>query len=148
VSVDMQIARYRSLVARLEQKIQSLTGDLHVSNTRLEVANRQLIAVALNEQKALNTQVRHRLSLEADMRRALAADEFTIHYQPLIDIATRRVTSLEALVRWNHPTRGPISPGEFIPVAEESDLILSLGEHVLRTVCRQVVHGLLSFLSR
>jgi len=69
----------------------------------------------------------------------LDANEFTVHYQPLIDIATRRLVSLEALVRWQHPTKGLVAPGIFIPAAEESGLILPIGEFVLNTVCRQMV---------
>jgi EAL domain-containing protein (putative c-di-GMP-specific phosphodiesterase class I) len=63
----------------------------------------------------------------------------SVHYQPLIDIATQRIVSVEALVRWQHPTEGAISPAAFIPIAEDSGLIVPLGEFVLRTVCEQIV---------
>jgi EAL domain-containing protein (putative c-di-GMP-specific phosphodiesterase class I) len=76
--------------------------------------------------------------LENDLRSALEQRQFEVHYQPLVDVATRRIVSLEALVRWRHPQRGLIPPGAFIPVAEESGLIVSLGESVLRTACEQV----------
>jgi diguanylate cyclase (GGDEF)-like protein/PAS domain S-box-containing protein len=87
----------------------------------------------------MNTQMRRRLAMERAMRRALKAGEFIVHYQPLVEVATRRIVSLEALVRWQHPRLGLILPGTFIPVAEESGLILPLGEHVLRSVCEQLV---------
>lgn len=78
-----------------------------------------------------------RIRLEADLKRALLRDEFTIHFQPKIDCRSMKVVGAEALVRWDHPERGLLSPGSFIDVAEESDLITRLGDHVLNLACRQ-----------
>jgi diguanylate cyclase (GGDEF)-like protein len=80
-----------------------------------------------------------RRRLEMDLRNALARGEFEVHYQPLISVETRKVSSFEALVRWRHPERGQIEPVEFIPVAEDTGLILQLGEFVLCEACRQAM---------
>jgi diguanylate cyclase (GGDEF)-like protein/PAS domain S-box-containing protein len=90
-------------------------------------------------QPELNAQVRHRLTMEHDLRRAIESKQFVVHYHPLVAIANRRIVGLEALVRWEHPRLGLVSPGKFIPIAEESGLIVQIGEHVLRTVCDQVM---------
>ncbi|MFE8071085.1 EAL domain-containing protein [Marinobacteraceae bacterium S3BR75-40.1] len=79
-----------------------------------------------------------RLELENELKRALADDEFRVYYQPVFDVGSGRLTGAEALVRWEHPERGLVSPGTFIPVAEQTGLIVPLGEWVLRAVMRQI----------
>jgi diguanylate cyclase (GGDEF)-like protein/PAS domain S-box-containing protein len=75
---------------------------------------------------------------ESDLRRALGAGEFTLHYQPVVSLATGQVEHFEALVRWRHPERGLLSPAEFLPIAEETGLILQIGTWVLEESCRQI----------
>ena len=76
-----------------------------------------------------------RKALERDMHAAIAGDEFEVHYQPIVDLKAGAIVSMEALVRWRHPERGMISPMDFIPIAEESGLIIQIGEIVLRKAC-------------
>ncbi len=80
---------------------------------------------------------RERLEIEAELRGALAKRQLELHYQPKIDIATGEMRSVEALIRWHHPSRGLVLPGEFIAIAEESGLILEIGDWVIREACRQ-----------
>ena len=85
----------------------------------------------------MGAEVRDRRLLEHDLRNAISRGELSLVYQPQKCIHTGQVVGFEALLRWKHPTRGDISPAEFIPIAEESGVILQIGEWVLRTACRE-----------
>jgi len=86
---------------------------------------------------AMNVRAVERQSIEESLRRALERDEFTLHYQPRICLRTRAVVGAEALIRWRHPSRGMVPPAHFIPIAEDSGLILPIGKWVLRQACEQ-----------
>jgi diguanylate cyclase (GGDEF)-like protein/PAS domain S-box-containing protein len=86
---------------------------------------------------AMNVRAVERQSIEESLRRALEQQEFTLHYQPKIDLKTGAIIGAEALIRWTDPSRGPVSPAQFIPVAEDSGLILPIGNWVLREACQQ-----------
>jgi diguanylate cyclase (GGDEF)-like protein len=86
-------------------------------------------------ERAMDEKMRYRRNLEVDLRRALALGEFALVYQPQVDLRQNKVTGFEALLRWQSPIRGAVSPLEFIPVAEETGIITSIGEWVLRTAC-------------
>ncbi|MDP1652225.1 MAG: EAL domain-containing protein [Rhodocyclaceae bacterium] len=87
---------------------------------------------------ALTTAALDRRALENDLRGALARNEFRLHFQPLIDLATNRITGVEALLRWQHPQRGLLEPESFVPLAEETGLIRDIGAWVLTESCRQL----------
>jgi diguanylate cyclase (GGDEF)-like protein/PAS domain S-box-containing protein len=86
---------------------------------------------------SMNVRAVERQSIEESLRRAMERDEFSLHYQPKINLARGEITGAEALLRWTHPVRGPVSPAQFIPVAEDCGLILPIGKWVLREACKQ-----------
>ena len=87
----------------------------------------------------MNDRTADLLELKAELVTAMEQDQLDVHYQPIVEAETGRIVSLEALVRWTHPTKGPLPPGRFLPMAEETGLIVALGDWVFRRVCRQQV---------
>ena len=81
--------------------------------------------------------VEARRILELDLRKALANEEFELFYQPLVNLKSGKITTCEALLRWNHPVRGTVSPTDIIPVAEDMGLIVDLGRWILRKACME-----------
>ncbi|MCF2152219.1 EAL domain-containing protein [Desmonostoc muscorum LEGE 12446] len=96
----------------------------------------------------MHTQALQRLNLENDLRQALKRQEFLVYYQPIFDINNQHLVGFEALVRWQHPTRSFICPGDFIPLAEETGLIVTLDHWILYTACQQLAAWQTQFSSK
>jgi diguanylate cyclase (GGDEF)-like protein len=107
-------------------------ADIALHRAKSDGRNRHQVFDSAMHQRAVAL-----LQLETDLRRAVERDELELHYQPIIETATERVGAFEALIRWRHPQRGLVMPADFIPLAEETGIITSIGQWVLNEACRQ-----------
>jgi EAL domain-containing protein (putative c-di-GMP-specific phosphodiesterase class I)/CheY-like chemotaxis protein len=126
-----------AIASRLSKR-QTITQPLIVALQQAEARLKDLA----KDSTTTNAVSPEKLALEALLRRALAQGEFQVYYQPQVDIATRQIIGAEALVRWQNPDRGIISPAEFIPLAEDTGLIIPIGEWVLLSACAQTASWL------
>lgn len=120
--------------ADAETLIKNADGAMHLAKD----GGRNLVRFFTNE---MNGQAAERLTLENGLRGALDRSEFFLVYQPQIEISTGRITGLEALIRWEHPELGLVPPDRFIPIAEDTGMILQIGEWVLKTACGRRKRG-------
>ncbi|MGH6726136.1 MAG: putative bifunctional diguanylate cyclase/phosphodiesterase, partial [Pseudolabrys sp.] len=91
-------------------------------------------------EQEMDKRMKDRRGLEMDLRQALNNGEFELYYQPLVNLQTNEISAFEALLRWHHPGKGLVSPADFVPIAEETGLIVSIGEWVLRTACKETAN--------
>ncbi len=119
-----------------ESEPEVLMRDAEVALHRAKTHEASRIAVF---EPSMSIATRHRVELEHDLRLALERGEFVLHFQPIVDLTTGAPLGAEALVRWEHPRRGLVAPGDFVPIAEETGLVVPLGRWVLREACRRAV---------
>lgn len=114
---------------------EALLRDAHTAMHRAKASGKARHEVFV---RGMRDQVMTRLQLETDLRRAIERDEFRLYYQPLVSLSSGKIAGFEALLRWVHPDRGFVLPMDFIPVAEDNDLIIPMGQWVLQESCRQI----------
>jgi diguanylate cyclase (GGDEF)-like protein len=131
-SISMGIVLFQSdLPPHAEAVLQNAQTAMHCAKT-LGRSRYEVFAAGMQDQ------IVQRLQLETDLRRAIEQQEFQLYYQAIVDLATNQIAGFEALIRWHHPDRGMVSPLEFIPVAEETGMILPLGQWIFHEACRQI----------
>jgi diguanylate cyclase (GGDEF)-like protein/PAS domain S-box-containing protein len=122
-----------------EARISSVQELLRNADLALYEAKERGRSVVVGYHDGLQVKMREKVSRKSDLRRAVEAREFSLRYQPIIEMGNGRIVGAEALVRWEHPKRGLVGPNEFIPAAEESGMIIDLGRWILEEACRQAL---------
>ncbi len=131
ITASIGVAMYPDDGATADDLMKNADAAMHRAKEDLGRGNYQFFC------EDMNSLAMHKLVLEGDLRRALEHGEFHLHFQPQVDIASNIIIGAEALIRWNHPTRGNIPPAEFIPAAESSGMIEAIGDWVLQAACYQ-----------